>query len=51
MRKVLTTLTIVAALSGMSAGTVHATTPPDDPNDVEAVNNPIDDNDSGGFDD
>jgi hypothetical protein len=28
-----------------------ATTPPDDPNDVEAIDNPLDENDDEGFDD
>jgi len=51
MRKITTSLAIAAALSVLPAGSAFATTPPEDPNDVEAVDNPVDDNDEGGFDD
>ena len=51
MRKIITTMTMVAALSGFTTATAFATTPPDDPNDVEAIDNPLDDNDESGFDD
>ena len=35
----------------MPASAVFATPPPDDPNDVEAIDNPVDENDDEGFDD
>jgi MYXO-CTERM domain-containing protein len=51
MRKTLTALIMAAALSTVPASAAFATTPPDDPNDVEAIDNPIDENDDEGFDD
>lgn len=51
MRKTLTTVAIAAALTVVPMSAVVATTPPDDPNDVEAIDNPVDENDDGGFDD
>ena len=42
---------IVAALTAIPVSTAFATTPPNDVNDVTQVDNPADDNDSGGFDD
>ena len=51
MRRITTAAAIVAALTAIPVSTAFATTPPNDPNDVTAVNNPADANDSGGFDD
>lgn len=50
MRKLITTTAIAVGLVVVPA-TALATTPPDDPNDVAAVDNPVDENDDGGFDD
>ncbi len=50
MRKITTSLAIAAALSVLPASSAFATTPPNDPNDVEAIDNPVDDNDESGFD-
>ena len=51
VRKTFTTAAIAAALSVIPVTTALATTPPEDPNDVEAVDNPTDENDDSGFDD
>ena len=51
MRRTISAAAIVAALTAIPVSTAFATTPPDDPNDVTQVDNPADDNDSGGFDD
>ena len=51
MRKTLTAAAIAAAFTVIPAATALATTPPDDPNDVEAIDNPLDENDDEGFDD
>jgi len=50
-RRILTTAVIGSVLSLGAISPAVATTPPDDPNDVEAVDNPADDNDDEGFDD
>ena len=50
-RRVLTTAAIAAVLTVGPAAAASATTPPDDPNDVEAIDNPVDENDDDGFDD
>jgi hypothetical protein len=51
MRRTLTATAFVAALTAIPVTTAFATTPPDDPNDVEAIDNPVDENDDEGFDD
>lgn len=51
MRKAMTCVAMTAALSFLPVSGAFATTPPADPNDVVAVDNPVDDNDSSGFDD
>ena len=51
MRKPLSTAAIAAALTVIPASAAFATTPPSDPNDVPAVDNPVDENDDSGFDD
>jgi MYXO-CTERM domain-containing protein len=51
MRKTLITTAIAAALTVVPVTTALATTPPDDPNDVVAIDNPLDENDDSGFDD
>jgi hypothetical protein len=51
MRKTLTTAAVAAALAIIPGTTALATTNPDDPNDIEEINNPVDDNDEEGFDD
>ena len=51
MRRTLATATLVAALSAIPVSTAFATTPPNDPDDVTQVDNPVDENDSSGFDD
>jgi hypothetical protein len=51
MRKAMTCVATTAALSVLPVSGAFATTPPEDPNDVVAVDNPIDDNDASGFDD
>ena len=51
MRKPLSTVAIAAALTVIPVSAAFATTPPSDPNDVAAVDNPLDENDDGGFDD
>ena len=52
MRKTLTTVALAAALTIIPVTSAMATTPPEDPNDVEAIDNPMDENDSSeGFDD
>ena len=51
MRKAMTYVAMTAALSFLPVSSAFATTPPEDPNDVEAVDNPVDDNDESGFDD
>ena len=50
MRRIVSAAAIVAALTTIPVSTAFATTPPSDPNDVTQVDNPADDNDSGGFD-
>ncbi|MET0323670.1 MAG: WGxxGxxG family protein [Ilumatobacteraceae bacterium] len=50
MRKIIIATAVAAGLSIMPA-VAFATTPPGDPNDVAAVDNPVDQNDDGGFDD
>ncbi|HSP27033.1 MAG TPA: WGxxGxxG family protein [Ilumatobacteraceae bacterium] len=51
MRKTLTAAAFAAALTVIPVTTALATTPPEDPNDVEAIDNPLDENDESGFDD
>ena len=51
MRKTITATAIAAALTVLPVSAVLATTPPADPNDVEAIDNPADENDESGFDD
>jgi MYXO-CTERM domain-containing protein len=52
MRRKLTTAVLASALLVAPAATAFATTPPSDPNDVGAVDNPVDENDDDdGFDD
>ena len=51
MRRTISAAAIVAALTAIPVSTAFATTPPNDPNDVTQVDNPVDDSDSGGFDD
>ena len=51
MRKTITAAAFAAALTIIPVTTALATTPPADPNDVEAIDNPVDENDEGGFDD
>ena len=51
MRKTLTATAFAAALTVIPVNAAFATTPPDDPNDVEAIDNPADENDESGFDD
>ena len=51
MRKTITTAAIAAALTIIPVSSTFAT-PPADPNDVEVVDNPLDENDDdSGFDD
>jgi len=49
--QIFVTAVVGSALSLGVMSPAAATTPPDDPNDVEAVDNPVDDNDEEGFDD
>ena len=52
MRKTITATALAAALTVVPVSAVLATTPPSDPNDDEAVDNPLDENDDdSGFDD
>ena len=51
MRKTITAVAFAAALTVIPVTTALATTPPNDPGDVEAIDNPVDENDEGGFDD
>jgi MYXO-CTERM domain-containing protein len=51
MHRILSTAVLASALSLASFSPASATTPPSDPNDVAAVDNPIDENDDEGFDD
>ena len=52
MRKTITTTALAAALTVIPVSAAFATTPPDDPNDVEVIDNPVDENDDdSGFDD
>ena len=51
MRKTLGVAAMAATLTLIPATTALATTPPDDPNDIEAIDNPLDENDDEGFDD
>ncbi|MET0145891.1 MAG: WGxxGxxG family protein [Ilumatobacteraceae bacterium] len=50
MRKIIMSTAVAAGLAIMPA-VAFATTPPSDPNDVAVVDNPVDENDDGGFDD
>ena len=50
MRKIISA-TVIAAGFTVAPAVAFATTPPNDPNDVAAVDNPADENDEGGFDD
>jgi len=49
MRKIIMTTAVAAGLTFLPA--VASATPPSDPNDVASVDNPVDQNDEGGFDD
>jgi hypothetical protein len=51
MRKTLTATALAVGLSIIPVAVASATVPPDDPNDVESVDNPLDENDESGFDD
>ena len=51
MRKSIAGAAIVAALAFIPASAAMAQEDPADPNDVSAVDNPVDENDDGGFDD
>ena len=51
MRKTITATAFAAALTVLPVSAAMATTPPEDPNDVEAIDNPVDENDDSGFDD
>ena len=51
MRRMLVPLAVAGAFTFASGSTALATTNPEDPNDVEAVDNPLDENDDEGFDD
>lgn len=51
MRKTIMTAVVAAAFTVIPASAALATTPPDDPNDVVAIDNPLDENDESGFDD
>jgi hypothetical protein len=51
MRKPFTAIAIAAAFTTIPMSSALATTPPSDPNDVEAIDNPLDENDDEGFDD
>ena len=52
MRKTITATALAAALTVIPVSAALATTPPDDPNDVEVIDNPVDENDDdSGFDD
>ena len=51
MRRTLAATAIVAAFTAIPVSAAFATTPPNDPDDVTQVDNAVDDNDSGGFDD
>jgi hypothetical protein len=42
---------MATALTILPASSAFATVPPNDPNDVAAVDNPVDNNDNSGFDD
>jgi MYXO-CTERM domain-containing protein len=51
MRKPITAAVIAAAFTIIPVSAASATAPPDDPNDVVAIDNPLDENDDSGFDD
>ena len=51
MRKTITAAALAVGLSVVPVSIASATTPPDDPNDVEAIDNPLDEEDESGFDD
>lgn len=51
MRKTLTAAVCAAVLTVIPVTSALATTPPADPDDVGAIDNPLDENDDDGFDD
>ncbi|MET0324592.1 MAG: WGxxGxxG family protein [Ilumatobacteraceae bacterium] len=51
MRRSIPTIALAAALTTLPVTAAFATTPPRDPNDVTQIDNPVDENDSSGFDD
>ena len=51
MRRSIPTIALAAALTTLPVTAAFATTPPSDPNDVAQIDNPVDENDSSGFDD
>lgn len=51
MNKTFAIAAATAAFTFIPASAAFATTPPNDPNDVVAIDNPLDDNDESGFDD
>ncbi len=53
MKKLIATTAISAALTlvPVSGAFAQTTVPPSDPNDVQTINNPLDENDDGGFND
>ena len=51
MREAITATALAAALTVVPVSVVWATTPPADPNDVEAIAPRLDENDDDGFDD
>jgi MYXO-CTERM domain-containing protein len=51
MRRTLIATAFAAALTAVPVSTAFATTPPNDANDITQVDNPVDENDSDGFDD
>jgi hypothetical protein len=51
MRRTIAAVALASAFTVVPAASAFATTPPADPNDVEAIDNPLDENDSSGFDD
>jgi MYXO-CTERM domain-containing protein len=51
VRKIISIAALAVGLTVVPVASAWATTPPDDPNDVGAIDNPVDDNDDSGFDD